>query len=196
MTESTLVMTIVVAAAAAVIIILIATRRAKQKRSQRLRTRFGPEYFRAVTDHGDKARAEKALEEREKRSAKIVLHPLSSSDRQEFAQAWRALQTHFVDAPGNAVIEADLLLERLMRQRGYPVSGFEQQASDLSVNHPEAVGNYRLAHQIADRQRRGEASTEDLREAIIQYRILYEALLDGHADHMEEVKYGSKTAHA
>ncbi len=192
MRESTLVITIVVAAAA-VIIILIATRRAKQKRSQRLRTRFGPEYYRAVTEHGNKVQAEKALEEREKRSVEIVLHPLSSSDRQEFAQAWRALQTHFVDAPGNAVIEADLLLERLMRQRGYPVGDFAQQVSDLSVDYPEAVGNYCLAHQIADRQRRGEASTEDLREAIIQYRILYEALLDGH---VEEVKYGSKTAHA
>jgi hypothetical protein len=167
--------------AAIVILILVVgivlVRRRKQRRSELLRSRFGPEYDRVVAEHRDQGRAEEALEEREKRSLEIIIRPLSPEDRERFVQAWRTVQAHFVDAPGEAVIEADQLLEQLMNQRGYPIGGFEQQAADLSVDHPRVIENYRLAHAIADRQRRGRASTEDLREAIIQYRALYEELL-------------------
>ncbi len=173
---------IVILIAAVAVVVLVAVvvmaRREKQKRSERLQRRFGPEYDRAVAEYGSRARAEKILDEREKRSQKITVLPLSVDDREKFAQAWRTVQTRFVDAPGKAVVEADQLLKQLMSQRGYPVGDFEQQAGDLSVDHPRAVGSYRLAHLIADRQRRGEASTEDLREAIIQYRALYDELLE------------------
>jgi hypothetical protein len=178
MNERALITLVVVAVVAFLLVVaIVLARRSKQRRSERLRGRFGPEYDRVVAEHGDQALAEKALEEREKRSLKIIIRPLSSDDRERFARAWRTVQAQFVDAPGKAVIEADQLLEQLMNQRGYPLGDFEQQSADLSVDHPRVIENYRLAHAIADQQRRGQASTEDLREAIIQYRALYEELL-------------------
>lgn len=149
----------------------------KRKRSARLRRRFGPEYDRLVAEKGSQKEAEKVLEEREERSRKIIIRPLPVEDREHFAEAWRNLQARFVDAPGEAVIEADQLLEQLMAQRGYPTGDFEQQAEDVSVDHPRVVQSYRAAHAIAKRQRQGQASTEDLREAVVQYRALYEELL-------------------
>ena len=156
---------------------IVLARRAKQKRTERLRIRFGPEYDRMVAEFGER-RAQKLLEEREQRALKIVVRPLSIEDRERFVRAWRNVQSQFVDVPGKAVMEADRLLEQLMSQRGYPVGDFEQQASDLSVHHPHAVGNYRVARVIADSERRGKATTEDLREAIVRYRTLYEELLE------------------
>ena len=171
---------IMIGAAAIVLIVLVAvlaTRRSKRQHSERLRRRFGPEYDRVVAEHGSQAAGEKALEEREKRWAKLIIRPLPAGDREHFAEAWRTVQARFVDAPGESVTQADQLLEQLMAQRGYPVGDFEQQATDLSVDHPHVVQNYRAARELADRQRSGKASTEDLREALIQYRALYEELL-------------------
>jgi len=161
---------------------------ANRKRSERLRKSFGPEYDRAVAEYGGYAAAERALEERESRARNIVLRPLSPEDKDQFSRDWRSAQSHFVDDPGKAVIQADQLLEKLIRKRGYPVGNFEQQARDLSVCHPNVVANYRAAHLIADRQRRAQASTEDLREALIQYRVLYEELLGNHVPIVNEVK--------
>ena len=171
-----------------VVIAVIASRRARQKRSERLRNRFGPEYDRVVAEQGNQAAAEKTLEEREKRWAKLIIRPLSAEDREHFAEAWRRVQARFVDAPGEAVTEADQLLEQVMAQRGYPVGNFEQQASDLSVDHPRVVQNYRAARQIAERQRNGKASTEDLREALIQCRALYDELLAPNISLVNEVR--------
>jgi hypothetical protein len=179
MSEHAIILLVVVAAA--VIIAgacagIILARRAKEKRTERLRIRFGPEYDRMVAAFGER-RAQKLLEEREQRALKIVVRPLSIEDRERFVRAWRNVQSEFVDVPGKAVMEADRLLEELMTQRGYPVGDFEQQAGDLSVHHPRVVGSYRMARVIADSERRGKATTEDLREAIVQYRVLYEELL-------------------
>jgi hypothetical protein len=177
MSERALIIIVVAIGVIVAIVVTALLRRSRQKRSERLRGRFCPEYDRVVAESGDRAKAEKVLEEREKRSRDIVVRPLAPQDRDHFAEAWRLVQARFVDAPGEAVIEADHLLEQLMSQRGYPVGRFEQQADDISVDHPQVVENYRRAHEIADRQRRGEANTEDLREAVIQYRALYEELL-------------------
>ncbi|HEV2382837.1 MAG TPA: hypothetical protein VG206_23985 [Terriglobia bacterium] len=182
---------IIIGVAAIVLIVVIAvaaTRRSKQKRSERLRNRFGPEYDRVVAEHGGQTAAEKALEEREKRWAKLIIRPLSAVDREHFAEAWRTVQARFVDAPGEAVTQADQLLEQLMAQRGYPVGDFEQQAIDLSVDHPHVVQNYRAAREVAERQRAGKAGTEDLREALIQYRALYDELLSPNISIASEVR--------
>jgi hypothetical protein len=171
---------LMIGVAAVILIVVIAvvlSRHARQKRSERLRKRFGPEYDRVVSEQGNQAAAEKGLEEREKRWAKLIIRPLSAQDQEYFAEAWRSVQARFVDAPGEAVSQADRLLEQVMAQRGYPIGNFEQQAIDLSADHPRAVQNYRLAHEIAERQRSGRASTEDLRDALIQYRALYDELL-------------------
>lgn len=188
MNEKILVVVIVMVVAVVVLVLAMVLRQqAKRKHSERLRRLFGPEYDRAVADYGGYAAAEKALEEREARSRNIVLRPLSPEDKDRFTTDWRSVQAHFVDAPGKAVIEADQLLEKLISKRGYPVESFEQQARDLSVCHPKVVTNYRTAHVIADRQRRSQASTEDLREALIQYRVLYEELLGNHSPILKEV---------
>ena len=152
------------------------THRARQKRAERLRTRFGAEYDRMIAEHGDR-RGKELLEARERRSLQVTVRPISSESRERFARAWRAVQGQFVDTPDKAVIEADRLLEELMSQRGFAVGDYEQQTSDLSVHHPGVVQNYRAARVLAEQQRHGNATTDDLRAAILQYRVLYEELL-------------------
>jgi len=166
---------------------ILLARRSSERRTQRLRTRFGPEYDRVVAQLGDR-RAKKLLEEREKRSLQVTVQPISRETRERFAGAWRAVQSRFVDAPGKSLIEADRLLEELMSQRGFTVGDYEQQTSDLSVHYPGLVQNYRVARVVADKERHGQAATEDLREAMIQYRVLYEELLGRPVAHQNEVK--------
>ena len=148
----------------------------RRQRSINLQKRFGPEYDRAVREIGPQ-RAESVLLEREKRVQEFSLRELSAEEREGFLDEWRMVQTRFVDDPQAAVGDADLLVDRLMQERGYPMSNFEQRAADISVGHPTVVDNYRAAHQIAVRHSQGQASTEDLRNAIIYYRSLFEELL-------------------
>jgi hypothetical protein len=167
----------------------VAARRAKQRRSERLRRRFGPEYDRLVVEQGTASRAEAALEERERRARKIIIRPLPAAETETFAEAWRTVQAQFVDNPRHAVAEADRLIEEVMSRRGYPVGNFELQAADLSVDHPVGVQNYRSAHEIAEHNRNGGTSTEELRKAMVHYRKLYEELLNpGHHSLNIEVK--------
>ncbi len=158
---------------AAVIVILVTRRR----RSEKLRQQFGPEYDRAVQQHGDPRRAEAALAEREKRVEAFPLRSLSVPDRDRFAQQWAAVQRRFVDDPGVAVTEADMLVTQLMSARGYPMADFEQRASDISVHHPAVVQNYRAAREIAARHTRAQATTEDLRRGMVFFRSLFDELL-------------------
>jgi hypothetical protein len=153
----------------------------EKRRRLRLRQRFGSEYDRAVHDAGSERRAEAALDARTKRVARLQIRPLSESDAMRFAETWRGLQTRFVDEPAAAIADADRLVGEVMTARGYPLGDFDQRAADISVDHPRVVANYRAARDIARRQGRGEATTEDLRQAIIHYRALFEDLL-GHDD--------------
>jgi hypothetical protein len=145
-----------------------------------LRKRFGPEYDRTVQASGNAMRAEAELEARAKRVGAYHIQPLSPDDGARFSTAWRQVQSRFVDDPDGAVREADRLVTDLMSTRGYPMTEFERRAADLSVDHPEVVSHYREAHQIASRQHeaRGRVSTEDLRQAVMHYRALFEELLD------------------
>jgi hypothetical protein len=153
----------------------------EKRRRLRLRQRFGSEYDRAVHDAGSERRAEAALDARTRRVARLQIRPLSESDAMRFAETWRGLQTRFVDEPAAAIADADRLVGEVMTARGYPLGDFDQRAADISVDHPRVVANYRAARDIARRQGRGEATTEDLRQAIIHYRALFEDLL-GHDD--------------
>ena len=147
-------------------------------RRKRLREQFGPEYDRAVNSFGDRGKAEKELLRREGRRRKFEIRVLSPAEQQRFTEAWRWDQSRFVDDPAPAVAQAHRLVTELMETRGYPASDFEQQASDLSVDHPVVVENYRLAHELYQKHQRGAASTEDLRAAMLHYRRLFEELLD------------------
>jgi hypothetical protein len=165
----------IVAAAAGVVLWFVM----KTRRHVQLRKQFGPEYDRTVHESGSERRAEAELDARARRVARLQIRPLSAADAARFAEAWRALQTRFVDEPPSAIAEADRLVGEVMAARGYPLGDFDQRAADISVDHPRVVANYRAARDIARRQGRGEATTEDLRQAIIHYRALFEDLL-GH----------------
>jgi hypothetical protein len=150
-----------------------------QRRKAALRQRFGPEYDRTVRERGSEREAQTLLQKREQRVEKFHIRQLDATQRQQYADRWRVVQSRFVDDPRVAVIDADDAVVSLMGTRGYPIADFEQRAADLSVDHPHVVENYRAAHDIALRHRQGQASTEDLRQAMIYYRSLFEDLLDG-----------------
>jgi hypothetical protein len=150
----------------------------RKRRTQKLRAQFGSaEYTRAVNEGGSQRKAEAALDKRAERVEALHIRPLAPADRARFVESWVRVQARFVDSPGGAVTDADQLLGDVMSTRGYPMSNFEQRAADISVDHPLVLDNYRAAHQAALRQTRGQASTEDLRQAMIHYRTLFEELV-------------------
>lgn len=160
------------------VLIIVAVVVSRKRRRERLRENFGPEYDRAVAVHGDPARAEAALADREKRVHSFPIRHLSATDRQSYAGEWEAVQRRFVDDPAMAVSEADSLVNRVMTARGYPMGDFDQRSADISVHYPTVVQHYRLAHDIALRHSTGQASTEDLRQAMVHYRSLFSDLLE------------------
>jgi hypothetical protein len=149
----------------------------KAKRTKELRSRFGPEYHRAIRSTGDASAAEKVLQQREQRVARLKIIPLNAEQRNRFANMWELEQAHFVDEPRVAVKAADRLVADVMKARGYPVSDFEQRVADVSVDHPVVVENYRVAHDIAIRDSQEPVSTEELRSAMLHYRALFADLL-------------------
>jgi hypothetical protein len=166
-----------VVVAAVLVIAAVAWWYSQRRRSERLQEQFGPEYDRAIDSTGDRRRAEAELTERKKRIEGFDIHPLTPPERASFTDEWTTVQAHFVDDPRAAIAEADRLVGRAMRARGYPVGDFEQRAADISVDHPAVVENYRGARGIAERSDRGDASTEDLRQAMVHYRSLFADLL-------------------
>ena len=183
---------------AAVVILLIVGAAAwwftqRRKRSQ-LREQFGPEYGRAVEQHGDRGRAESALHALEERVQQLHIRPFPPEEAQRFAGSWQSVQARFVDDPAGAIREADQLVSQAMEVRGYPMGDFEQKAADISVDHPDVVEHYRAAHAIAERHVRQngstDGSTEDLRQAMVHYRALFEDLLGTQARQPTEVPHG------
>jgi hypothetical protein len=149
----------------------------RASRRKQLQKTFGPEYDRAVADTGSRADAEKELREREKRHAELELKPLSPESQARYAAAWEEVQIQFVDNPEEAVARADELVTQLIAERGYPTGDYDDQVANLSVDHARTLGHYRDAHAISERSRNGEASTEDLRLAVVHYRALFADLL-------------------
>jgi len=167
---------------AAVVILIIAVLswlyvRKRRSTTAELRKKFGPEYDLAVRKHGSERKAEAKLADRQGRVEKLNIRDLDPMERERFSKQWESIQTRFVDSPKGAVAEAEDLVSSLMKTRGYPVSDFDQRAADISVDHPRVVENYRLAHEIALRVGKDEATTEDLRMAMIHYRSLFEELV-------------------
>ncbi len=152
---------------------------ARRRRTQQLSERFGPEYQRTIDESGDRREAERDLSTREKAVHEMDLQPLSADQRDRYGRDWRKAQADFVDDPPRAIGEADRLVGEVMRERGYPMGDFDQQAADVSVNHPTVVSDYRAAHAIAGRQADGDdVSTEELRQAMVHYRSLFDDLLE------------------
>ncbi len=176
---------VIIIIVAAVVILGVLWMLSRKRRTALLKERFGPEYDRTLREHG--TRGEALLAEREKRVEKFTIRELAADERERFISEWRAVQSRFVDAPNAAVGDADSLVSRLMQTRGYPMADFEQRAADLSVDHPRVVDNYRAAHEIAERHRLGQATTEDLRQAMIYYRSLFDDLLHTKSEGRREV---------
>jgi hypothetical protein len=172
---------------AAVVLIAVAVVLAVRQRSQRLRERFGPEYERTVEQSGGRRSAESELAARQRRVDRLDIRPLDPEARDEFARQWRDAQARFVDEPAQAVAIADRLVVQVMRERGYPVEDFERRQADISVDHPGVVQNYRAGHALSMAAQQGRAGTEDLRQAMVHYRSLFEDLLEGGIEEPEIV---------
>jgi hypothetical protein len=147
------------------------------RQTSRLQQRFGAEYGRAVDDRGSRSKAESDLKARQARVDALHIVALSPAEAARFSQEWLALQGRFLDNPKGVVTQADELVRALMQARGYPVADFDRRAEDLSVGYPEMVGHYRAAQALALRNRRGETSTEEQRQAVVHYRALFDELL-------------------
>ncbi|HEX3474632.1 MAG TPA: hypothetical protein VHT91_06295 [Kofleriaceae bacterium] len=165
--------------AAAVVVVAIAAIAfaAQRMRSRQLRTHFGPEYDHALEGFGQRRAAERALVERTRRVDKLEIRPLPALRRDELLGRWQAVQAQFVDDPEGAVRDAQALLVTVMREQGYPTGRFDEEVELLSVHHPAAVQHYRAAHRLADDRAQGRGLTEDLRQAMIHYRGLFDDLL-------------------
>jgi FtsZ-interacting cell division protein ZipA len=187
--DTGLLVVILIVLALLVVLALVAGR---QRRSRRLRERFGPEYDRTVAEAGDRKEAESRLEERTARRERLDIVPLDPADRTRYVEAWRLTQARFVDEPAEATREADRLITAVMRDRGYPIDDFEQRAADVSVDHPQVVDDYRAAQAIAAANERSEASTEDLRQALVHYRSLFEELLEVDRDDNDRPPYDGR----
>jgi hypothetical protein len=174
---------VVIVAVVVVVVIVAVAMALGRSRRHHLQDRFGSEYDRAV-DHADHRRdAERDLRDREARYDELDLKPLSDASRERYTNQWHDMQSGFVDRPQVAVTDADRLITDLMRERGYPVDDFETRSDLISVDHPDVVENYRTAHGIAQRNVEGRTSTEDLRQAVISYRALFDEMLVDEPSH-------------
>lgn len=187
--------TAIVAIAALVVLALVIWAALKRRRTNTLRERFGDEYDRTVEEQGKRAKAEAALEEREARVAKLDIRPLSSPEREAAITEWREVKAVFVDSPVEAVHHADRLLASIMNARGYPMADFDRRYEDLTVDHGEVARHYRDGHEITLRHERGQASTEDLRQAMIHFEALFDDLVNevAHDDESRPVKGRERT---
>ena len=172
---------LVIVVAVVVIVVIAAWQALAARRTRGLKEQFGPEYDRTAKSAGSRRKAEAELAARQERRDRLSIRPLGAETRARYARQWEAAQAQFVDSPQGAIATADGLVSALMTERGYPMDDFDQRAADVSVDHPEVVDNYRRAHSISERATRGEASTEDLRQALQHYRSLFEELLDDDA---------------
>jgi hypothetical protein len=177
---------ILIIVAAVVVIAAIAWSIARGRRRRSLREQFGPEYDRTVDDRDSRRAAESELQDRRDRRDELDIRPLTAAAQSRYAADWRGVQGRFVDDPANAVRQAQSLVSAMLRERGYPMDDFEQRAADISVDHPVVVENYRAAYRISRTIDDGGAATEDLRQAMVHYRTLFEELLGDDRDDRDD----------
>jgi hypothetical protein len=169
---------VIIIAVVALVVIALIVWAFNRRRTAKLRAQFGPEYDRTLGVVGSRSAAENRLAARSERVHKLVIRKLTPAERARYIDEWGRVQAHFVDAPAGAVTEADNLLGDVMVTCGYPVGDFQQRAADISVDHPVVTQNYRAAHDIALRRASGQATTEELRRAMIHYRALFDELVE------------------
>lgn len=195
MQSSTL--TLLVIAAAVVLLGIVLWAAMRRRHTNVLRDRFGDEYDRTLEAEGKRAKAEAVLEEREARVARLDIRSLTPAERDAAIGEWRDVKALFVDSPVEAVHHADRLLASIMKARGYPMADFDRRYEDLTVDHGEVARHYREGHEITLRHQRGQASTEDLRHAMIHFEALFDDLVNevAHDDEARPVKSRAKADH-
>ena len=186
--------TAIIVIAAVIVAAMVLWAALSRRRTNTLRNRFGDEYDRTVEAQGKRAKAEAVLEDREQRVAKLDIRPLTPQERGDFSREWREVKAVFVDSPVEAVHHADRLLGTIMKTRGYPMADFDRRYEDLTVDHGEVARHYRDGHEIALRHERGQASTEELRQAMIHFEALFDDLVNevAHDDEARPVKSRAK----
>jgi hypothetical protein len=177
----------IVIAVVAIVVVAVAWSATRSRRSRALKDTFGREYDRTVEQAGGKRDAERELRKRQKRHDELDIRPLSPESRDRYVRQWQSTQTRFVDDPKGAVAEADMLVQSVMQERGYPTADFDRRVEEISVEHPELVEKYRTAHGIAQKSERNEASTEELRHSVRHYRALFAELLETGDNGVEDV---------
>jgi FtsZ-interacting cell division protein ZipA len=179
--EGDMAVTTIIAIIVVVVIVLVGLAlwwNARQRKVSNAQQRFGSEFDRAVEEHGgNKQEAASDLQERQERVEKVTIHPLTADERQQYSTEWQSIQTQFVDDPGGAVTRADDLITQVMDRIGYEAGQYGQRTDVVSVKYPDAAENYRTAHDLAQKQESGDATTEDLRNAMLRYRTLFEQLV-------------------
>jgi hypothetical protein len=173
---------VLIVVAALAIVAVVTVKALRDHRSKTLRERFGPEYDRTLEGGESKKDAEAELAARAERRDKLEIRPLPTAARDRYLGEWQSVQARFVDDPEGAVRDADMLIQSVMRDRGYPMDDFEQRAADVSVDHPQVVENYRQGHKLARASALGEGTTEDLRQAMQHYRSLFDELVEQTTD--------------
>ena len=176
---------IAVAVVAALVVILLIARGVRRSRTVALRDKYGREYDRTVEATGSRTRAEEDLIARVEQASELEIRPLNAADRARYREEWAKIEKRFVDRPTTAVVEADELVRDVLRTRGYPMADFEERAKVISVRHPKLVEHYRAGHEIIDRQEGGAPSTEELRQAMLHYRALFDELVHEGADRVD-----------
>jgi cytoskeletal protein RodZ len=173
----TIIIVVLVLVIVGLILALVFSQRQRAKLSKKYQDKFGPDYDATVKTMGNETKAQKEMDNRQKHVDSLDIRSLTLNEREKYLSEWKAVQAKFIDQPGPATVEADHLIMEVMQLRNYPVSNFEQRAADISINYPELVTNYRLARAIAIKNEQHEADTEELRQALVHYRALFNELL-------------------
>jgi hypothetical protein len=167
---------------AALVAVGLIARGVRRTQTDRLRERFGSEYDHAVKASRSRSRAEQELIARAEAAERLEIRSITASERERFRSDWANIERHFLERPTTAVVQADELIDKVLRAQGYPIGDFEKHAANLSARNPTLVAHYRAAHTVIDADRDGKASTEELRQALLHYRDVFEDLLGRKAD--------------
>ena len=172
----------IIVVAAVVLVAIVVWRARAAKKTRTLQGRFGPEYDRTLDSAESRRDAEADLKARAERRDELDIRPLAPGARERYVAEWQRVQARFVDDPEGAVRESDMLIQQVMSDRGYPMDDFDQRAADISVDHPDVVENYREGHRLTRAAAMGDGTTEDLRQAMVHYRVLFDDLLEESSD--------------